>query len=237
MIALVCAQGLFAQYSNATLNGPWLLYTPSRVLNPDSLGYLVFDGNGHIIDGNMFQFVASQYSVTASGAVTGTIMGSYPFSAQLISSDVATMGPMTLKRIANPGALTDSLIGTVTSDLCNATLPIALQVNGSGQIISSSGLISPVSGRVYADSGIFIGHLKTGDAGCYSGGNWLGSWDEFTILGTYSHDSLNGGIGLDGPQSEQPRQRRDASCQKRYCNVHSATRPDRFRSPTDDLPQ
>ena len=200
LIALLCAKVLFAQYSNATLNGPWFLYTQSRVLNVDSLGYLVFDGNGNIIDGNMFQFVTSHYSVTASGVITGTIMGAYPFSAQLISPNVATMGPMTLKRISNPGALTDSLIGVVTSDLCSATKNIVLRLNNQGQIISASGLTSPVSGRVYADSGVFIGHLKTGDQGCYSGSNWVGSWDEFTIIGTYSNDSLNGGIGIDGPQ-------------------------------------
>jgi len=76
-----------------------------------------------------------------------------------------------------------------------------LRLNSQGQIISSSGLTLPVSGRVYADSGIFMGHLKTGDGTiCNEGTGNEASWDEFTILGVYSNDSLNGGIHLDGPR-------------------------------------
>lgn len=199
-IALLCAGVLFGQYSNSTLNGPWFLHTSPLVLHPDSLGYLVFDGNGHITDGNMFGAVSGHYSVMPNGFFTGMLTiesDSFPIGGQLVSNNNVTMGPMVLERISNPGALTDSLVGTLTSVLCGVR-NVVFRLDGQGQIISSSGLTGAVSGRVYADSGIFMGHIRTGDrTTCYTG---EGSWDEFTIYGTYSNDSLNGGIGVDGPR-------------------------------------
>ncbi len=201
------ANNAFAQYSNSTLNGPWFLYTAPLVPKIDSLDYLVFDGNGNITDGSMYGTVTGNYSVTVSGAFSGILKigfsDSFPIGGQLISNNLATVGPMVLKRISNPGALTDSLIGVVTSGLSQCgSKNIVLQLNSNGQIISSSGLTSPVSGRVYADSGIFIGHIKTGDSSqCrLPNGDYAGSWDEFTILGTFSNDLLNGPMGIDGPQ-------------------------------------
>ena len=185
---------VFSQYSNATLNGPWFLDTiPAQIYNDNNTNYLVFDGNGNIIDGNMFvsSYSGSTYSVTSSGAISGTLFGSYPFTGQLTSQNYATMtgGGMALSRISNPGALTDSLVGilyTANSGQKN----VILRLNNQGQIISSSGLTAPVSGRVYADAGHFEGHIKTGEA--------TTGWDEFTILGAYANDSLIGVDSLNG---------------------------------------
>lgn len=65
-------------------------------------------------------------------------------------------------------------------------------------------MVPPVSGRIYADSGIFAGHVKTGDQFTYSSGDGESSWDEFTIIGTYTNDSLNGEVSLDGPRGSDP---------------------------------
>ena len=48
VLALINSNALLAQYSNATLNGPWFVYT--ELLNPysDHQSYLVFDGIGNI---------------------------------------------------------------------------------------------------------------------------------------------------------------------------------------------
>jgi len=126
VIALLCAGVLFAQYSNSTLNGPWFLHTSPLVLHTDSVGYLVFDGNGHITDGNMFGTVSGHYSVMPSGFFTGMLImnstDSFPVGGQLVSNNNATMGTRVLERMANPGALTDSLVGTLTSVPCGVKM-------------------------------------------------------------------------------------------------------------------
>jgi hypothetical protein len=182
---------VFAQYSNATLNGPWFLDTiPAQIYNDVYTNYLVFDGNGNIIDGSMFcNAISGSYSVTAGGAVSGsfTCDGSpFPFSAQLISQNYAPCLPLgsgwAFSRVMNPGALTDSLVGTLFTTNCGQR-NVTLRLNSQGQIVSGSGLMSPVTGRVYADSGHFEGHIRTGEAN---------GWDAFTIIGAYSNDSLTG---------------------------------------------
>ena len=55
-----------AQYSNATLNGPWLLYQNPLSPYNDSLVYILFDGNGSITDFGAFGTFSGSYSVNAS---------------------------------------------------------------------------------------------------------------------------------------------------------------------------
>lgn len=194
---LLCANTLLAQYSNATLNGPWFLHTVPIYPHDDSLNYLVFDGSGNIIDGNMFGSVGGNYSVTSGGAISGTLIivrssiDSFPLAAQLISQNVATMGNSLLSRVTNAGALTDTLVGILSTTICGQK-NVTIVLNSQGQVISAIGLTAPVSGRVYADSGVFIGHLKTGHTDY---------WNEFSIWGYYANDSLNGGVGLDAPRT------------------------------------
>jgi hypothetical protein len=191
------ASTLFAQYSNATLNGPWWLgFYPFHIYNADSTLYLVFDGNGNITDWNGFgPGFNGNYSVTTSGAISGTVSwhdGSVSLTAQLVSQNFAivdsgTLGKnMVFSRITNPGALTDSLVGILYSGCGQEN--VTLRLNGQGQIISSSGLLPPVTGRVYSDSGHFEGHVKTG---------MTTPWNEFTIIGADVNDSLTGVVGLD----------------------------------------
>lgn len=200
---------LLAQYSNATLNGPWFMDTiPAQIYSPDNTNYLVFDGNGNIIDfsgnGNGVP-ITGNYSVTTGGSISWTLVdgsrNSYPFSGQLISQNSGNITTMmsnninfSLSKITNPGALTDSLVGIISNPNCGQK-NITLRLNSYGQIIYASGLTLPVTGRVYADLGHFEGHIKTGD-----NTEWCscGSLDEFTIVGAYSNDSLNGVLAIDG---------------------------------------
>jgi len=184
----------FAQYSNATLNGAWFLDTiPTQIYNDVNTNYLVFDGNGNIIDGSMFcDATSGTYSVTASGAISGsfTCDGSpFPFSAQFVSQNYAPMGSgYAMSRVMNPGALTDSLVGTLVTANCGQR-DVTLRLNSQGQIVSASGLAPLVTGRVYADSGHFEGHIKTGESS---------NWSTFTIIGAYTDDSLTGRTELNG---------------------------------------
>jgi len=197
IISLLYANASFAQYSNATLNGPWWLgFYPFQIYNYDSTLYLVFDGNGNITDWDGFgPGFNGNYSVTTSGAISATVTwrdGSVSLTAQLVSQHFATVDSgaigknCVLSKITNPGALTDSLVGILYSGCGQAN--VTLRLNGQGQIISSSGLTPPVTGRVYSDSGHFEGHVKTG---------MTAGWNEFTMIGADVNDSLTGVVGFD----------------------------------------
>ena len=217
-ITLFYASTSFAQYSNATLNGQWFMHNIPVTVSLDSvLGYMGFDGNGIITDCCTFGTVdGSTYSVSSpGGAISGSLIthdisgdvDTAQFSGQLSSVNYATLnvGGMILgiSRILTPGALTDSLVGMLSSPVAGDR-NVTLLLDNQGQIISATGLVPPVSGRIYADSGIFAGHVKTGDQFTYSSGDGESSWDEFTIIGTYTNDSLNGEVSLDGPRGSDP---------------------------------
>ena len=206
-LVLSTNSGLLAQYSNASVKGPWLLNQyPLPLVNDTETIYLVFDGNGNITDMGGFGTCTGNYSVIGNGTFTGTFC-SHAFSGQFISQNYGMVSingnNLKLSRIMNPGALTDTLTGEI-GFVCG-TKNIKLTLNSNGEITNAIGLTPPVTGRIYADSGIFIGHLKTGDASitsCTISGNKIeGLWDEFTIIGTYKNDSLIGVLDIDGPHS------------------------------------
>jgi len=186
-----------AQYSNSTLNGAWFLYQTPLTPYSDSLLYVVFDGNGTITDCSGFgTFTGSNYSVTTSGAISGNLImvgdGSYPLIGQLSSQNAGTLTvngvSCVLSRISNQSALTGSFSGTLSTANCGQKT-VMITLNDQGIITSSTGLGTPVSGRVYADLGVFIGHLKTGDSS--------NGWNEISIMGYYSNNTLNGKVSLD----------------------------------------
>jgi len=185
-----------AQYSNTTLNGAWFMYqTPLSPYN-DSLMYLVFDGNGNITDFSGFgSIIGSNYSVNSNGSISGTLVvvgeGSYPIVGQLSSQNLGTLSgdgmTYVFSRITNQGALDSSITGLLSSLNCGQK-NVTITLDNKGKITSTIGLSSPVSGEIFADLGMFIGHFKT---------NALDVWDEFSIVGYYSNDTLKGEIIFD----------------------------------------
>ena len=162
-----------------------------------------FDGKGSIPDILAFihGYSGSFYSVSSSGVVSGGLCFNTDttlFTGQLTSQNTVRIsipdhnfiGPFS--KITNPGALTDTLVGVLIS-VSYGQKNIVLVLNSQGQVISSAGLTTPVSGRVYADSGMFVGHVRTGESS---------NWNEFTITGIYAHDSLNGVLSVDAPHSD-----------------------------------
>ncbi len=221
-VLLLCLGGfsnemLLAQYSNTTLNGPWLIYQQPLRPAVDTTMYMVFDGNGTITDMSGFGTITTgNYHVTASGTLSALLVcqslsgnsDSLQFTGQLTSQTTGTLHLVgmdlayNMQKISNPGALTDSLSG-ILGFVCGSK-NIVLRLNSDGVITAASGsLVQPVSGRVYTESGVFIGHVKTGDLpvqSCISGGLTIEySWDEFTIIGTYQNASLVGVLEIDGP--------------------------------------
>jgi photosystem II stability/assembly factor-like uncharacterized protein len=200
IIALNNTNVVLAQYSNATLNGPWFFYT--EPLNPynDQLNYAIFDGNGNITAASGFPAPATgNYTVNANGSFSGNaIMGgeSFPFTGQLISQNGGTInfgdGMNTLSKIPNPGALQDKIIGELRTENYG-TKNVTLNIDSQGNIISATGLTPPVSGNVYADLGVFLSHITTGDAA---------PWNELTIMGYNYDNDFYGQVKLDCENDE-----------------------------------
>jgi photosystem II stability/assembly factor-like uncharacterized protein len=184
-------------YSNATLNGPWFMYTNVTPIDPynDNLNYFVFDGNGNITGFNGFGAPwTGNYTVSPSGVISGTLIGggqTFPIGGQLTSS---TEGTATgdgqnwrLHKIANPSELKDKIVGTLSTANCGSR-NVTLNIDSSGVITSAIGLAGPVTGRIYADLGVYIGHMNTGE---------MGEWHELSIMGYYNNNNLNGQLALE----------------------------------------
>lgn len=195
-------------YSNATLNGPWFFYKDVTPIDPynDNLNYFVFDGNGNITDFNGFGGPwTSKYNVLPNGAFSVTITNGnecFSFGGQLTSTTegtgIADGQNWRLHKVANPGALKDKIVGTLQPNLDPETncggidgiRNVTLNIDNNGIITSAIGLIGPVVGRVYADLGVYVGHMTTGEP------NTAG-WHEFSIWGYYNNNNLTGTLGLE----------------------------------------
>ncbi|HWS60930.1 MAG TPA: YCF48-related protein, partial [Flavobacterium sp.] len=196
-------------YSNAVLNGPWFMYKDLSPIDPnnDNLMYFVFDGNGNITDFSGFggPWTGSTYSVGPSGVISGTLTNgseSFPFGGQLISETEGNASGdgqnWKLHKIANPGALKDKIVGTLSTANCGSR-NVTLNIDSNGIITSATGLEGPVSGRVYADLGVYIGHIHTGELPPpYT------YWREIAIWGNYSNNNLIGRIDLDDVPNLDP---------------------------------
>jgi hypothetical protein len=183
-----------AQYSNATLDGAWFIEMPPANPYGDSLMYIVFDGNGNIVSFSGFcDNVGGTYSVSSTGAINGVLTcdtENFPMSGQLTSNTFGTadFGDIyNLVKVSNPGALATTLTGTLTTQNCGSKT-ISLTLDNNGIVTSSTGLSLPVSGRVYTEGGMFVGHFKSGEPSY---------WHEFSIWGYYSNNILEGIIGLE----------------------------------------
>lgn len=186
-----------AQYDVTSLDGSWFLQLSEEDPYDDNLMYIVFDGQGNIIAISGFcESVSGTYTVSESGAISATLNCDeelIPFSGQFTSANHANMDidedVWNLNKIVDLGAMAIYLTGTLTTETCG-TKDIQLTLNSEGIVIASSGLDEQVSGRVYAQDGLFIGHIYTGASD---------GWGEFSIMGYYDsfYNQLTGQLGLD----------------------------------------
>ena len=200
-VVFVSVPSLFAQYSNETLKGPWLVRdTAFDLVSVNNLGYVVFDGTSSVADMSSFGMGCSGFlgNYTVEPSDTSFSLNLYQsdcnslaLTGQFLSYSSATYmsGAKIMWRVSNPGALTDSLVGTLNSPACGQK-NIVLCLDSEGVVTSCTGIGDPVFGSIYADSGLFVGHFITGDTSTCPGGSM--GWNEFAIAGTYSNDSLTG---------------------------------------------
>lgn len=180
-------------YSVWTMEGAWLMHQSPIYPYKDSLNYLVFDGEGKITEGSMFPApVTGTYAVTKEGALTGTMQvgkSTLPLAGQLTSKREVAMGVWKMFKVTNMGTLGPYLSGTLSTEKCGER-EVTLMVSGSGQMTGLRGdLYPPLTGRLLADSGVFIGHLTTQDTS--------EPWQEFSLWGYMKGDTLQGKVGLD----------------------------------------
>ena len=179
---------LFAQYSNASLNGTWVIMGQNDI-------YINFDGNGHITDMGFQQdsvFPVGTYSVAVQGAFTSTLnltQGITTVTGNMLTDTSAvivvdtTQGPFLVFKVSNTGALAGVWSGYIYDSTTQALRNIQLTVNSSGTITASTG-VSLIGGNIYAVRDTFAGYLTTNDTECVY--KYIG------IYGIASGDSLTG---------------------------------------------
>lgn len=189
ILVLLSAQ-VIAQYSNASLNGPW--YGAS--LEPDI--YMIFDGNGNITELGAFGMVNSAahvgtYTVTSSGYFTGsivsdgsvmTITGQFVSTDSIVNINVGKLLPnASLSKIQDPGSLEGKWKGTY-DNIPNVTNAV-FNVDSSGKLIYDE---DSVLGHLFQHNGKLVGFVASGDGSeC---------WDEAQFVGTYNTNEINGTV-------------------------------------------
>lgn len=182
-IALLCISNVSAQYSNASLNGPWF----ARNFEPDT--YMIFDGNGNVNElgsyGGVTDSNVGTYSVTAGGYLSGTLLiddQTYPFAGQFITSDsiIFADGIHSFSKIVNPGALSGTWTGTIVDEGT-----FLFTVNSSGQITDPSSM----TGHLFTKDGKIVGFINNaGRDDCWKGMQLTGTYANSTISSTANSD-------------------------------------------------
>lgn len=178
-----------AQYSNASLTGPWWTTT-------DADTYILFDGNGNINEFGIFSGVTGSnigtYSVASNGDITGTFdvfMMSFTGSftdANNATLTIAGQGSFPIERILYPGALAETLTGSFVVD--SETKNVVLTVDANGAITASTGDLNVTGGHIYTHNGEVAGFCVTDDPNC---------WEKFLINGAYASNVISGTCSVD----------------------------------------
>ena len=161
---------IFAQYSNASLNGPWLN------LSMNGFNYIIFDGNGTIIQlGAPVDSLSpvGTYSVTAPGAFAATLnltFGALPDSGQILNDSTfisrsAATGPSLDLAVTNPAALQGTWSGRIYDSSTVITRNIQFTVDANGQITSATG-ITLIAGKIFEARDTFAAYITTTDSVC-----------------------------------------------------------------------
>jgi hypothetical protein len=197
-VLLCLASTANAQYSNASLNGPWLVEI-SGVEPYDYSVYLIFNGQGSITDMGVMSPPDSigWYSVAPNGAISGFIWsdGYVPFTGQMQTDSTAVFHrdalEIPLLKVMNLGACSGCWQGQFVQDGTNVTYDVVMAINPYGELESCVGFAAPVEGLFYHQSGCLAGHLTTGET--------EGGWNEIMFLDTHMvGDSIMAGTyGID----------------------------------------
>lgn len=182
-----------AQYSNASLNGPW-------IANGDGVTFLSFDRNGVVImlgtsDDSLSP--VGTYSVSSSGVITSTmhfVQGTQSLTGQMSNDSSASVRdtssskpPLYLFKVKDLAALAGIWRATVYDSNTHYTRNIQLTVNNTGVVTAATGL-PLVAGYLYGGRDTFATYITTTDDSC--------SFKYLQFGGRQVGDSLLGSGGL-----------------------------------------
>jgi hypothetical protein len=179
---------IFAQYSNASVSGPWIITYQNAL-------YIIFDGNGNVTEMGFQKdsvYPVGTYSITSQGALTATInltQGTTYITGNMLSNVSAmfyidtTGGPAYMYQVANPATLQGTWTGYIYDSTTLTTRNIQFTVNSSGVITSANG-ISLISGKIFAVADTVAGYITTSDTPC--------AYKYIQISGIYTADSITG---------------------------------------------
>lgn len=155
-----------ADCSDAMWNGPWLAIV-SGVQPYDYAVYMIFDGMGTIDEMGAFNVPdsAGMYAVAPDCSVSGYIWtdGYEPFSGAILTDSTASielegMGlTIPLLKVQDIGALEGCWMGHFLEDSTGIWSNVTIQIDGSGNITSSTGFPAPISGKIFTVSGYLAG--------------------------------------------------------------------------------
>ena len=190
-----------AQYSNASLNGPWITYSSA---NNGGITYIIFDGAGHITQLGTSDDTLSPvgtYTVTGPGVISATlnlVSGQTTVNGQLLNDSSANMtvtglGSMYAYNVQNLAALTGTWSGTIFDTSANYSKTVTLTVNGNGVITATTGITGLIAGHIFLGRDTFAGFITTTDDSC--------AFHAIHIAGLQYSDSLLGGGRLGSSNS------------------------------------
>jgi hypothetical protein len=155
--------------SNATWNEPWLAIV-SGVEPFDYAVYMIFDGMGTIDEMGAFNVPdsAGMYDIELDCSVSGYLWTDdyEPFDGEIITDSTAsiTMEGMGLTipmlKVSDVGALEGCWTGHFLEDSTGIWSNVTMDIDGSGNITSSTGFPAPIAGKIYTVSGYLAGHFE-----------------------------------------------------------------------------
>jgi hypothetical protein len=191
-------------FSNANLNGPWLLDSKEK-----GRTYIIFDGNGGVTGLGAFNPATfpGTYQVQADGSFTLNIApGGDPLAVLAGTLTSPNSGGFTvtqgtrvgetgnLIRVVNPAACQGTWFGNIGEPNSPVTRAISFTVDENGGVTSFAGFALPVTGRMFCESGIVAAFFRTGEPNVNNQIKFTGTIAGSAIAGSFSNDSnISGG--------------------------------------------
>ena len=165
---------IHAQYSNATLTGPWITFNSS---NNGGVNYIIFDGAGNITQlgsKNDTLSPVGTYSVTAPGAISATLnltQGTTTVTGQLLNDSSANLtvtglGSIYADKVLNTGALAGTWSGVIFDTSANYSKNVTLTVSNTGVVTAATGVTGLIAGHIFISRDTFAGYITTMDDSC-----------------------------------------------------------------------
>jgi len=225
LLILLSLNAVFAQYSNSSFNGAWLLDVRGYSPHGGEAQYIIFDGDGLILDIGTFdsnlyssQGYEGEYSVSEDGSYTGILydafgLTNFPFSGQLFSdiqaNFIVIMDEETITvdflKVINESACQGNWNGEFINEETRNIYEVEFIVDENGIIQTITGFSLPVSGRIFYESTLLAGHFHTGESWAYNQIELAtGELDGNILYGTYDAEGADNEVSFEFERESIP---------------------------------